>query len=281
MNQTKLDKKLHDAEKRKPFGNHIDKKNAIKRIMRKENKKPLSKKDTELIDECIVTLSQLDGIDIEKNTAEVEQRTDERLIILHERINENNKNHKTYKPKRLVLITVTLSILVLLFANQLVAFSFDINPLVYLLDNAKAIVNSAIGDKLEIGGITYIYQGETNEYSSIKELVEAEHIKIMYPTYLPDDIVLSSVGNINDEMLTFSFSSEKLSISMSVNHYYNNIEDEYIENMTIYESNNIRFFIIPILDQYQAVYYYADMECYVLYNDYSILVKILESMKVS
>jgi len=277
MNQTKLDKKLHDAENRKPFGNHIDKKNAIKRIMRKENKKPLSKKDTELIDECIVTLSQLDGIDIEKNTAEVEQRTDERLIILHERINENNKNHKTYKPKRLGLITVTLSILVLLFANRLVAFSFDINPLVYLLDNAKAIVNSAIGDKLEIGGITYIYQGETNEYSSIKELVEAEHIKIMYPTYLPDGIELLSIEKLQKGEIILNFTSE-LSIIISTE---KSIDIEIIECKTIYEINDITFYMIEVLDKYQAISYYDGNEYFVTFDDYAILITILENMKVS
>ena len=275
MNQTELEKILYDIEIKRPFKNDSEKITAIKKIMYKENKKSLSKKNSELIDECIIALLTLEGIDVKKMKEEVEGGTDDRLKLLHERIKQNN--NKRYYPKKSILITIII-VITMLLANQLVIVAFDFNPIIYMIEQGKEIINMISGDRMDIDGITFISMGETQEYESIEALVESENIEILYPVYLPDDTKLLSIEKLFDEKIIFNFSPNDLYISKS-NEF--DVDLNKIEDAVIYETEIAKIYIFKIPNKYQAVFHYNDEEYIICYSEYDILTQILDSMKVS
>jgi hypothetical protein len=174
------------------------------------------------------------------------------------------KTDREKRKKHLVRIAAGIAAVFVLVSG---ITACTINPA--LIDWLAKIVRMPFGSTVEHEKITYIYQGSTEDYSSIEELLKAKKLDIYYPAVLPKSEKLQYVEIIeseNTEIAYFNFSSDDLHYTVQLR-YMNPIwEDEVISEI---ESDNFHFNV-----------YYRD-ECYISYAENSGNTYIIQSKSIN
>lgn len=84
------------------------------------------------------------------------------------------------------------------------------------------ILNLPIGSSIEDSGITYVNNGETKQYSTINELIEAENLRdydIVFPDDLPTELRIKSIYVVDSAdhlSLDISFTDDSSSMGIDV-----------------------------------------------------------------
>lgn len=123
-------------------------------------------------------------------------------------VDETLKKQTAPAPKRLNLkraIIIAAAVATLLVGSTVIASAVGFN----LFDYIRQIAREPEGTEKEESGITLYNGGETKKYANLKEAVENENLDIMYPSSLPDGVVIenvritnSDIGDVSIQILT-------------------------------------------------------------------------------
>ena len=284
-----------DKNGKQPTGKHTKIENLLQAIER-EAEKPDEEVDLELLEE---NAEEFDKLTRDIDHLCPEQSVDEFLKELEGlgvdcskltpkeggigKDRKKGKKSKKKSKKRAVAAVATVAIITtLLFAVVSVAAHNQgySNAWEFITENIKQILNLNAGETMESDGITFVKGEDAVSYASMEELIEAEQIDILYPANLPNDIRVTKImqNNISEDhaVLSFVFNDSNLNLSVS---NVQNINQNDISTQEKYKTNSMTFYIFHKADgSYQAIGQDEKYEYRIIYNDYDVLVLILNNM---
>ena len=154
----------------------------------------------------------------------------------------------------------------------------------FIVENIGWIWNANPGDSTDNGKITLIKGKMISEYDSVEDaLVAGDFEGILYPTALPDGVIVSQIiqsHNGNEEKYDLSFVFEPSEISYGVSNYELIGKENWNGATEIFLNNNVFYVVYSTdLDVYQAGCYHNGFEHILKSSNYDDLIKILSSMK--
>lgn len=160
-----------------------------------ETAKDYKEMDSDLVTECVDFLMELEGKE-RLTKKEIEQRVKE--IPFKGRITALNSYAKRkVRGKRLAIIAAILAVLIALFSIASIASGNTADDLFRQIGNY--LLEMSEGSSIEYNDIVFIKANNTEKYSSIEELAESEGIKILYPTWLPENEKIVEVWSLNED----------------------------------------------------------------------------------
>lgn len=242
-------------------------------LINREMEKQLNEQDSELINECVDFILILDGQDINQiSKADIEKAK----IKVFERANMNS--NKVNRPKRLrkgVLIACAVLMSLVIISGVTSAFDWE-----YSIKNLIKTMN--VGD---VADIEYGELEEVNkkiEFNTYKALTDYIGYDLLYPAYLPDDVVLDKIYYAEDDNkdIFFTYSYDEIELRYRVNNNH-----DWFDNV----ANNSKTLAISIFDcyvsqvennEYQIVFI-SEEKVYSFYsNDYNELLKVIERLEL-
>lgn len=147
--------------------------------------------DEELIDKCSDIICDRDSSVMPR----------EHFLSLTDKVlKENTKQaHKAIRTKRFSLkraLVIAAAVSAIVIGGTMVASAFGFNIFEYI----DQIARQSEGTEKEENGLTFYNGGETKEYESLKDAVEKEKLNIMYPTSLPDSVVIKAIQILNSDL---------------------------------------------------------------------------------
>lgn len=247
-----------------------------------ELEKAPEERDYDLIAECSDFEAELSPLSAEISESDCAEGLSRIVALVAE-----NKKAKILKPKKkktIRVISVLAAALAALFLSVTVTATMQGKTLrQFIEESAKLLLDMSIGDKLDEGNITLIKRGESFNYSSVEEAVEAVGWDVFYPTYMPEGtkterIVIVELDDKGASCIMIVTNNKNLFMA-TTNIYKNAIED--LRDTTIYETESLKWYIIDTKPNgnYQAMAHYENIEYCVAYNDYDELLKILDGFK--
>lgn len=158
-------------------------KDKLMAIILLETSKNYKEMDSNLVTECVNFLMELEGKQ-KLTKAEIEQRVNE--IPFKGKVTAiGSYTKKKIRAKRLAVIAAVLAVLLALFGIIAVASGDAVSEFFRQMtySNFKNLDDNPINQN----NITFYKSDETKTYSSIEELAESEGIKILYPSWLPEN----------------------------------------------------------------------------------------------
>ena len=288
-----------DKNGKQPTGKHTKIENLLQSIER-EAEKPDEEADLELleekaeefdrltkdidhlcpeqsVDEFLKELESL-GVDCSKLTPKEEG------IGKKRKKGKKGKKDKKKSKKRAVAAVATVAIITtLMFAVVSVAAHNQgyANAWEFITENIKQILNLNAGETMESDGITFVKGEDAVSYASMEELIEAEHLDILYPANLPNDIHVTKITyqNVDENHQIYSFQFNDSNLSLSISNVKSVTQVDLLQYET-YEANKITFYIEKITNgTYQAIGQDNEYEYRIIYNDYNVLIEILKNLK--
>lgn len=285
-----------DKNGKQPTGKHTKIENLLQAIER-EAEKPDEEADLELLEE---NAEEFDKLTKDIDHLCPEQSVDEflkeleglgvdcsKLTPKEEGIGKKRKKGKKGKKKskkRAVAAVATVAIITtLLFAVVSVAAHNQgySNAWEFITENIKQILNLNAGETMESDGITFVKGEDAVSYASMEELIEAEHLDILYPANLPNDIHVTKITyqNVDENHQIYSFQFNDSNLSLSISNVKSVTQVDLLQYET-YEANKITFYIEKITNgTYQAIGQDNEYEYRIIYNDYNVLIEILKNLK--
>ena len=201
-------------------------KDKLMAIILLETSKPYKEMDSDLVTECVDFLMELEGK--EKLTkSEIEQRVNE--IPFKGKVTAiGSYAKKKIRAKRLAVIAAILAVIVALFGIASLASGDTFDMLLRKFGNAYHDLFK--NGPLEVDGITIYNDEDIVTYSSIYELVKAEEIEILYPSWLPENEKIINVWHlVEDETERYLLQCDMpiYSIEIKIN---SDLHEDYIVN---------------------------------------------------
>lgn len=161
----------------------------ITSILEMEVIKPYEKMDADLVNECVDFLMEMVGDEIRLTNEEIQENINDIPFV------EENKSGIPAKGKRFVKRTfwVAACLVVIILIANLVAMAFGTDIISVFKEWGSMIVNMAAGERIDTKEISIIKPDYSASYDSLEELLAAEGLHILYPTYLPDGYTVQSV----------------------------------------------------------------------------------------
>ena len=249
-----------------------------------ETDKPEDEIDFALIGECSAYLRELSDKAAEA-TKEQKQRILQQIKAHHNQT-ATTKSAKVLRPNwrkmgRIVAIAATVAALLLSTLTVLAKVNGYSSAWEYIRENAKVFLNMSSGSTVTSGNVTLIKGEESSSYSSIEELLKIEGYDILYPSTLPEGIGITKIYQqvVNGDYILYSvqFSDPMLSIVLSTHHNYS---EEYLEqHEKIVYPCFTAYIVKRAEDTCQIVLFDGKYEYLICYNDYDMLIKLLDGMK--
>ena len=143
----------------------------------------------------------------------------------------------------------------------------------------RRVLHMPVGSSIDDGGITFINEGKTKQYSTLDELTEAEELKdygMIFPADLPDELRIESIVYTADndgKRINIIFSDESVMMGIEIN---GTIDTASTVEKT--EVNGSVVYIDKYEDRYVASMLYKDNAYYVASADRNIILTIFEHM---
>ena len=180
-----------------------------------ETAKDYKEMDSDLVTECVDFLMELEGKE-RLTKKEIEQRVKE--IPFKGKVTALNSYAKRkIRAKRLAIIAAVLAVLIALFGIISVASGNAFDEIFKKVGNY--IFELTEGSRVEYDNITFTKLNEKKTYSSIEELVKAEQMDILYPTWLPENEKIVKVWYLDEgglENYTLQCGTPKHSIEIDL-----------------------------------------------------------------
>ena len=145
--------------------------------------------------------------------------------------------------------TVTVAACIILAVMMLALTAYATVP--SFNDMIRRVLGMPVGSSVDDGGITFINDGKTNQYSSLDELIDAENLRdynIMIPKNLPDELKISSIyyiASTDGAEFDICFIDESVSMHLKIG--------EPIEPTSSVEQLTINGFVVYI-DEFNEQY---------------------------
>ena len=241
----------------------------------------------EFVNECLAYLNELNGESFQKS----EEELNAGLMQIYAKGGDRQRSTEMPTPKKsnsrrrktfLKTAVILAAALIVVFSSfTVIAKSAGYDDILeWASANIDKLFNLKPGE-YEMDGITIRIGDEERRYKSLEELVEKEHLDIMYPNVLPENLKVSEVQKIdydggNFEILIL-FNSYNSGISV---HNYNLSEYVLPDDIdTIqYNGNTYGYFQTPD-GRFQANCVTASYAYCITCDNYDDLVTIIQGMK--
>ena len=261
----------------------------LHRLLEKEMSKPPKEMDLDLIDECFAQIDELVGEGPKHSPMAVQAKITEILDTPTSKTSHIRKKSRpvaaadTKNRHRVRNFFIILAAsLVLLYSSLAVAAKvqgYD-NTWKFITQKFIEIFNLDSGESLEEDNITLVMEDQVAHYHSIEELLNAEGMNILYPSYIPEYTQLMSVHKyVQGENLkmNFAFTDQNLSITLK-NHY--TYAPETLIGFEKITNEYCSFYIKDLKNgNYQTFCQFNGYEYSIIYNNYDELIKIINSME--
>ena len=207
----------------------------LERIIRTEEAKPETERDTDLIDDCIREIAELKGVKADFSDEEVEEITDKLIKTAN----------KEKKRKRSTRFAAGIAVAVV-FVTGITACT--INP--RLANWFSKIVRLPFGTIEEQQSVTYIHQNATEEYNDIESLLRTKNLNVYYPTIFPEGIKVKHVEAMDydgSRIIAFRFSSDSFHYSVQLDYTISTGNNEIVSEIN---SNGFCFDVFEKDDHY-------------------------------
>ena len=188
-----------------------------------ELEKPFDQQDMDYIDECNAFLNELSlPLDLPDPAVKAEK-----LKELYAEFAKMHRSHCFNPVSFLKRFAAAACIIIIIFTIPVLitAAINGMTPVDVLEKWGKDIFNLPYDEPVEAEGMTFIRNGNVTAYDSIDDLLEAEQLDILYPSWLPDEIKINSIIAVDEKNgLTINFVFNKNEVYYTVMLY-----DEYTE----------------------------------------------------
>jgi len=250
-----------------------------------ESEKPVEEMDVSLVMACVELILELRGETVNFTPEEVEEKV-RKIPFVEETTTLNTppesvKGRSTkVKSRKILLIAAIISILIAIFAITSIAFEWNIFD--ELKNRFGTVADTPVNEELEIDGISVYMYGENKDYTSLEEAIEAINLGIVYPTELPNDLVLKKImlsSFESKEKLVFSFNDTNFTYTILFSEGVS--EDIKSVSTDILKIHNFNCYVIdmPDLAQVQICFEYEENLYTLNYNNKQDLIKVIENLK--
>lgn len=245
--------------------------------------KPIDEIDGDLIDATVDWSLRLQNKDITLSTEEIEKMVSMIPFDDTEELETNGevlKSRKVLKKNKVLFIAAVIAILVTLLTIVSVAFEWNIFE--ELKNRFGTVADTPVNEEIVVDGVTVMRNDKYRRYATVEEALKKEDLKVLYPAYLPKNIVLEKITFYNEKeksKIVFHYNESCLSAEIV---FDDCIDDDLIEiSSDFIKINSINCYIVNIqeIQCLQAYFIYEDNLYKVSYNDEQELVKILENLK--
>lgn len=237
--------------------------------------------DMELIHACAARLDELEGPVMTNdefwsiiNKAEDQIASAEKETVPADLpVNTPSRAVKKRRvPKKIWLVAAAIALLAAMATITASAFGFNV------FEYFREVIGLSAGDSVDKGTVTLVNYGETETFSSIDELLSAQHMNILYPAVLPEGVAIEQVyiseGTNGGDFIQFVMNSPLLTVTVDTNIVPAEVIG-YKEQVTTEEGV---FYVFCDEDIY-AVCYYENSYYYISSDSYENLIIIIENMR--
>ena len=244
-------------------------------VIHREVSKPDDEADLELIDECEKTLSCLNdgsGVseeELKKRLEKIMNKSDDRAASVHK---------LRTKSIRRVALAAACIVVVMIF-GMITAYAFVPSAKNYV----QEVMAGKIGHHTDMDGLTFIYNGNVTNYSTVDELLHAAELpemNLILPEGLPSEMALSSLEimkNGSASEITVFFSDSSISMGIEVGNTIDINEVITCSEVTLY--NGIASYIVEESGVYRSVTAYGSNVYYITSDSKDKIKTILSCMK--
>lgn len=241
-------------------------------IIHEEVSKPWDEVDQELVaacSECAEKYNQ--NVAPALTEADVEQRLAEFKQNYGKKVSKPIRTNWIRKAAIIAAAAVLTCMLTLTVAAKAYGFQNIGEFVVYAMNNLFP------GESVDENKITYIYNGESVEYSSIEEWHENEGTNMLYPTVLPKGVFIDEIFKTQDvdgtNLITYNFNSQSIHITISECYVFDLSKRD---DPTYTNSDGLMFYIIR---GQEAVCQTETHEYIIKCENYDWLKMIMEGMR--
>ena len=251
-----------------------------------EAEKPIEEMDVSLLTTCVEFILELRGETEMLSPEEVEEKVRKIPFVDTTSLNTSPENVKSkttkIKSRKILLIAAITSLLITIFTFSSIAYNWDV--FAELKNRFETVANAPVNDEIEVDGISVYMYGENKDYDTLENAIKAIDLDILYPSKLPDDVVLKKITFHtfdSKEKLVFSFDNIDFTYTILFN---NVIPKEVLSDDTEkLKINDTTYYIIdmPDLDIIQ-IYFEYDGDLYkATYNNKEDLIFVIKNLKES
>ncbi len=272
------------------FNNNMNNQEFIKKLelLRDlEAEKPVEEMDVSLVMACVELILELRGETVNFTPEEVEEKV-RKIPFVEETATLNTppqsvKGRSTkVKSRKILLIAAIISILIAIFTISSIAFEWNIFD--ELKEKFGTVFNVPANEEMKMSGVTIVSNGNSVFYSDVKEALKNEKLEVLYPTKLPQNVILERVSiyqKNQEEKMTFTFNDKNLvysvilnqTISKDIKHITNEIIEINGKMCYLVEMNDIG--VVQIYFEYNEDFYELS------YTDKQELIEIINNLKES
>ena len=184
-------------------------KDKLSAIILLETAKPYEEIDCDLVDECIDFLMELEG---RKRLSKKETKRRIGKIPFKENILKfNAAARRKVKAKRIAIVAAIMAIIMAIIGVMSIASEDIFGDL--LAKFGKQFVEQLDTEAVKYGGVVMYNADETRDYDTIEELLKAEKIDMLYPSWLPEGVEVEFASH------TVQYGETKYSIYFNNSHY--------------------------------------------------------------
>jgi len=269
------------------FNNNLDNKDFLEKLelLRDlEFEKPVEEMDVSLVMACVELILELRGETVNFTPEEVEEKV-RKIPFVEETTSLNTppqsvKSRSTKaKSRKILLIAAIISILIAIFAVTSIAFEWNIFD--ELKNRFGTVFSVPVNEEIDIGGITIVYNGESEKYKNIEDALKNNSLDFLFPSNLPENITLRKIIFYqldSKKEVILGFNSDNLSYSITFNQL---IPEQILSGATgTIEINGLNCYVIDKKDIsiYQIYFVYNQNLYMVSYNNKQDLIKIIENL---
>ena len=262
----------------------------LHRLLEVEMRKSPKDMDLDLIDECSAQIDELVGEGPKHSPAAMQAKIKEILGTPTSKASHISKKSrpvvvadKKNRHRARNFFIVLAAALVLLYSSLAIAAKvqgYD-NTWEFITQKFIEIFNLDSGESLEEGNVTLVMDSGRTTYSSVDELLEAENLDILYPSYMPEGLALKTVRKYLHENgkyeLVFAYNNG--ACSLIVRNYYT-YSISAVTNFEHHDFGTYHFYVKQMQDgSFQAICQFEGYEYAINYFDREELLQIIKSMK--
>lgn len=252
-------------------------------IIDSELDKDPEERDYDLIEDCSELERELPTEESGMSESEITVGLERiKAHVATEEIKENKIIISKKKSRKSVRVIVILAAVISTMLLSLTAIAFSQGKSVgeFISENIQKIFCMDAGEQMRNEEITLIKNGNGGSYSSLEQAVCAAGVDILYPSYLPKGIkierVVMSSADDGKTIISYITNDEKLYIRVTTG--VNLISDSQ-DVLTVHRTLMSEFYIFNKNGEFQAIGLYNGNRYAINYNDYDVLLKILNSLK--
>lgn len=238
-------------------------------IIEREFEKSIENQDSDLIDDCVDFIIQIDGMSDNVKLSKSDIENAKNKIYSRMKTKPENSRKNPIKLRRTLIFACIILISLLAISGVTIAFDIDWQePLIKFFDTIK------VDTSMDVNDTEFDKANDILTLKSIEKFLEYFDNGILYPTYLPDGVEFEKAIQFSDETISVLFNHQKIDFGYLI---YNNTT----EGSDKYD---------VIIGEYQCTVKKSDMNYYVDFfindkmytffsSNYDELIQIIESLK--